>query len=103
MKTKHEPLKYDLVDLDLGEPHENAEIELPFAAVKIIAWELDGLAQVRLNRRNAPLLPLHQGDQLMLDVNNTQRFWHVYVSNESQPGKKLTLLLVSPPMDARRG
>ena len=104
-KHEHEPLKYDLIDLDLGIPRQDVELPMPFGAAKIVVWHLDDGAEVtiRLGRPDAPALSLHQGDQLTLDANSPHRFWRLFLSNPEQLGKKLSLLLVSPPLDAARG
>ncbi|RLC68674.1 MAG: hypothetical protein DRI26_09855 [Chloroflexi bacterium] len=102
-KREHAPLKYAVVSLDLGEARGNVEVEFPFAAAKVVVWDLDGSVQVKLNRPDAPLIPLHQGDTLELAPSSGLRFWHIYITNESQPDGRCTFLLLLPPLDAHRG
>jgi hypothetical protein len=94
---------YAVVELDLGAARDKAEVTLPFAPARVVVWDLDGNLSVRINRNDAPLLPLHVGDVLQFAPGASERIWHLYATNAAQAGKKATLVLGSDPLWLSRG
>jgi hypothetical protein len=94
---------YATVDVDLGNARDNTEIASPFAPARLVVWDLDGSLSVRINRMDAPLLPLHVGDVLQFAPGAPERFWHLYATNAAQAGKKATLVLGTDPLWLSRG
>jgi hypothetical protein len=103
LEKKQKQIDYELVRLDLREGRSNEKVTLPFAPVRLIVWDLDGTLEIRINRPDSPLLPLHVGDVLEFAPGASERLWNLYITNTAQASEKATLVLCTGPLRLSRG